>query len=221
MDNGEIRRRPTLHDEVVQRLRDMIIEGQIEPGSRINEGAVGTTLGVSRTPLREAIKTLVGEGLVDIIQSKGAIVHVFTEKELRDTLHTLRILEENAGRLACQHASDGTIDNIEKLHLSMVKHYKASERLEYFKLNQSIHSAIVAASENSVLMAVHEMLQARVKRARFEGHGEKERWEAAVNEHEEMISALKRRDGEALAEVLGRHMVLAFERVRYLVATTA
>ena len=216
VDNTEIKRRPTLHEEVVQRLRDMIVEGQIEPGGRINEGAIGAQLGVSRTPLREAIKTLVGEGLVDIVQTKGAIVHVFSEKELHDTLETLKILEENAGRLACQNASDAAIAGIEQMHLTMVKHFNAGERLEYFKLNQAIHSAIVAAAGNDVLMATHEMLQARVKRARFEGHGEKKRWAEAVGEHEEMIVALKSRNASALAEVLGRHMSLAFERVRYL-----
>lgn len=216
MDNNEIKRRPTLHDEVVQRLRDMIVEGQIEPGARINEGAVGAQLGVSRTPLREAIKTLVGEGLVDIVPTKGAIVHVFTEKELHDTLQALRILEENAGRLACRNASDATIAGIEQMHLAMVEHYRAHARLEYFKLNQDIHSAIVAAAGNEVILAMHEMLQARVKRARFEGHGEQTRWAEAVGEHEEMIAALKSRNADELAEVLGRHMALAFERVRYL-----
>lgn len=216
MDTGEIRRRPTLHDEVLQRLRDMIIEGEIEPGARISEGAVGARLGVSRTPLREAIKTLVGEGLVDIVQTKGAIVHVFTEKELYDTIQTLKILEESAGRLACQQASDETIAAIGSLHAAMIARYEAGERLEYFKLNQAIHSAIAAAAGNKVLQTMHEMLQARVKRARFEGHGEQSRWAEAVKEHEEMIVALRARDSDALAEVLGRHMALAFERVRYL-----
>jgi len=198
--------RRTLHEEVLERLRDMIIEGRLEPGQRINEGQLGAQLGVSRTPLREAIKTLASEGLVEILPAKGAIVRKFTAKDLAQILQVLKTLEQLGGRMACELASDATIQAINALHERMLALYKSNNRLEYFKLNQAIHSAIVAASGNPVLMEMHETLQARIKRLRFIGNEGPQKWAGAVAEHEEMMAALLKRDADALLDVIGRHM---------------
>jgi len=209
--------RRTLHDEVLERLRDMIIEGRLVPGQRINEGLVGAQLGVSRTPLREAIKTLASEGLVEIQPAKGAIVRKFSQHDLYQILEVLKTLEQLAGRMACEHAPDQTIAAIGALHDRMLALYATRERLEYFKLNQAIHSAIVAASGNTVLMEMHETLQARIKRLRFIGNEGPEKWAGAVAEHEEMMAALLNRDGEALSNAIGRHMDATLERVREVI----
>jgi DNA-binding GntR family transcriptional regulator len=206
--------RRTLHEEVLERLRDMIIEGRLGPGQRINEGLVGAQLGVSRTPLREAIKTLASEGLVEIQPAKGAVVRKFTAKDLYQVLEVLKSLEQLGGRMACEQASDATIEAIHSLHKRMLVLYETRERLEYFKLNQAIHSAIVAASENAVLMEMHETLQARIKRLRFIGNEGPVKWAGAVAEHEEMMAALLKRDSAALSEVIGRHMDATLLRVR-------
>lgn len=85
--------RHSLHDQILTRLRDIIIEGHLPPGSRINEGQIGAMLGVSRTPLREAIKFLASEGLVELVPARGAIVKKFSAKEVLDILEVLRTLE--------------------------------------------------------------------------------------------------------------------------------
>lgn len=206
--------RRTLHDEVLVRLRDLIIEGRLAPGARINEGQVGQQLGVSRTPLREAIKSLVSEGLVEPLPAKGAIVRRISEQELIDTLDTLQLIEQHAGRLACARDDKAAIAWIETLHATMLRHYADRKRLQYFKTNQAIHTAIVRASGNSVLAAVHDGLQARIKRLRYVGNGSPEKWTGAVAEHEEMIAALRARDGERLARVLGEHLQRTLDRVR-------
>ncbi|MCA0418404.1 MAG: GntR family transcriptional regulator [Proteobacteria bacterium] len=206
--------RRTLHDEVLERLRDMIIEGRLAPGQRINEGQVGAQLGVSRTPLREAIKTLASEGLVEILPAKGAIVRKFSARDLADILEVIKSLEQLGGRIACAEASDATIESIHKLHRDMLALYATRDRLDYFKLNQAIHSAIVAASGNAVLAEMHTTLQSRIKRLRFVGNEGPEKWAGAVAEHEDMMAALLRRDGDALAEAIGRHMDTTLVRVR-------
>ncbi|MCZ8374078.1 MAG: GntR family transcriptional regulator [Beijerinckiaceae bacterium] len=214
MDGVQRITRVTLHDAVLNQLRDMIIEGKLAPGTRINEGPVGASLGVSRTPLREAIKTLASEGLVEILPAKGAIVRRFSEKDIRDILDVLKTLEQLAARLTCAQASDAEIAEIADLHKEMLRLYADRNRLAYFKLNQEIHSAIVRASGNSALAQVHEQLQARIKRVRFIGNELPERWAGAVAEHEEMNLALLARDGEKLSEVLGRHLDKTLDRVR-------
>lgn len=206
--------RVTLHDAVLNQIRDMIIEGRLAPGTRINEGQVGAMLGVSRTPLREAIKTLASEGLVEIVPAKGALVRRFSENDIREILFVLKALEQTAARLACRHATDAEISAIRAMHAAMLKHYAARNRLEYFKLNQTIHSAIVQASGNSVLVQTHETLQSQIKRIRFLGNETPERWAAAMAEHEEMIEALGARDADRLAEILGRHLDKTVDRVR-------
>jgi len=205
--------RTSLHDTIVGRLRDMIIEGRLEPGTRLHEGQLGEQLGVSRTPLREAIKYLASEGLVELVQSRGAVVRRFGRKDVRDMLLVIRTLEDLAGRLACEAASETGIAAVRRTHDAMIARYEARDRLAYYKLNQEIHTMIVELADNPALAHVHAGLQMRLKRVRFVGHEGAEKWAAAVAEHEEMIHALERRDGDALAEVLVRHLSRAWERV--------
>jgi DNA-binding GntR family transcriptional regulator len=100
------------------------------------------------------------------------------------------------------------------MHDEMMALYAKRDRLDYFKLNQAIHSALVAASGNAVLVEMHGTLQARIKRLRFIGNEGPEKWAGAVAEHEEMMAALARRDGEALAAAIGKHMDSTLVRVR-------
>lgn len=206
--------RRTLHDEVVGRVRDMIIEGTLAPGSRVHEGQLGEALGISRTPLREALKYLASEGLLDLVAGRGAVVRRLSPKDVQDMLVVLSTLEALAGRLVCAHASGSDIAGIEALHLRMMEFYATRQRLDYYKYNQMIHTAIAEISGNAFLAATHAAAQSRLKRIRFLGNAGPEKWEGAVAEHVEMIAALKRRDGDALAEVLARHLDATWMRVK-------
>lgn len=206
--------RHSLHDAILTRLRDMIIEGQLEPGTRINEGQIGAQLGVSRTPLREAIKFLASEGLVELVPARGAIVKKFGAKEVLDMLEVIRTLEQYAGVRACQIATPSQIAEIRALHDDMVACYQSGDRMRYYKLNQQIHSGIVALADNAALSDVHGVLQTRLKRIRFIGHEGPTKWSGAVEEHIEMMSALEARDPERLSAILGKHLLQAWERVK-------
>lgn len=206
--------RSTLHDAVVNRIRDMIIEGQLPPGVRIHEGQLGERLGISRTPLREALKVLGMEGLVELVPNRGALVRQWSPKDVHDMLTVLSTLEDLAGKLACENASKSDIREIRELHEQMVKCFRAKDRLAYFKLNQQIHSAIISLSGNESLILVHGMLQTRMKRVRFLGHQNAESWSAAVADHEEMIRALEAKDGDALSTALINHLAGTWERIK-------
>lgn len=207
-------RRRTLHGEVATRLRDMIIDGTLEAGTRINESDLGPRLGVSRTPLREALRTLAGEGLIELVPSKGAIVRRFGPEDVTQMLEALKALEGYAARLGVVRCSDEEIAAVLKLHAEMAKCFKAGERLAYYKLNQSIHTAIVALAHNQSIDELHNFIQSQLKRIRYIGNHAPEKWAAAMAEHERMADALERRDGEALAAALEEHMDKTFERVR-------
>lgn len=207
-------RRTALHDTLVTRLRDMIIEGELAPGSRMHESQLGEQLGVSRTPLREAIKYLASEGLVELIPSRGAIVKRFSGKDVHDMLIVLKNLEELAGSLACETATDDDIARVRQLHDEMRACYDVKDRLRYYKLNQAIHTEICRIADNQALSSVQAQLQSRLKRIRFIGHEGPDKWSAAMAEHEEMIVALEARDGETLSKVLGLHLLNAWQRVK-------
>jgi DNA-binding GntR family transcriptional regulator len=205
--------RRTLHEEVTNRVRDMITEGQLAPGTRINEGLVGKQLGVSRTPLREALKTLASEGLIEIVPARGAVVRAFSRADIADMLEALKALEQTAARFACARASDEDVAGLQALHRRMMELYAERRRLEYFKLNQEIHSGLMRIGGNATLAWAHEAIQARMKRIRFTGADSAEKWAAAAAEHEEMMAALEARDGERLARAVAVHMDETWHRV--------
>ncbi len=204
----------TLHDQVAGRVRDLITEGALEPGARIDETRLVERLGVSRTPFREALRTLAAEGLVVIRPSKGSVVRKWEPGEVLSMLEVLGHLERLAARLACERAPDAEIEALLALHERMMALYEARDRLPCFKLNQAFHSGLAAASGNGTLREVQGSIQARLKRIRFIGNDEPSRWACAVAEHEEMARALRARDGERLGEAMARHLTNTWERVR-------
>jgi len=198
-------RRP-LHEEAADRLRDMILEGELAPGERIIEQSLCDRLGLSRTPLREAIKTLTAEGLIALQPNRGATVASLSLEDIEDTFRVIGVLEALAGELACTRLRDDDIAEIRVLHYQMALHRTRGQRLDYFKLNQRIHERIVELSGNKVLMETHQRLGGRIRRHRFAANLAPERWDQAIREHEEMLEALTERDGKRLAEILRRHL---------------
>jgi len=205
--------RPTLHGQLVDRVRTLIVEGQLAPGTRIHEGELGNALGVSRTPLREALKVLASEGLVELVQGRGAVVRKLTGKDVAEMLDVLRALETLAARLACRNATDAQIAALRRTHDEMIAFYEAGNRLDYYWRNQAIHAGLADLSGNALLATMHATIQARMKRIRFIGNEDPGGWTAAVAEHREMIAALEARDEARLAAVVARHLDETWKRV--------
>jgi DNA-binding GntR family transcriptional regulator len=205
--------RRSLHDEVVDRVRTLIVEGHLAPQTRIHEGDLGKALGVSRTPLREALKVLASEGLIDLVPGRGAVVRKLTAKDVREMLDVLVALETLAGRLACANASDDEIAALHRVHDEMMAYYRAGNRLEYYWRNQSIHAGLAELSGNALLASLHHVISGRLRHIRFIGNEEPDKWAGAVAEHEAMIEALAARDGEKLAAVIQRHLEQTWTRV--------
>ena len=209
--------RTSLHLEVAARVRDMIVEGQLVGGETIAERDLSTALGVSRTPLREALKVLASEGLVDLLPQRGARVRTLTAAAAREMLELIAVLEAHAALAACA-ASSAEIDAIVALHDRMRVRFERGERKEYFRLNQEIHNAIVATARNEALAEMHATLRNRLRRIRFLGHGNRDFWAAAMDEHETFIAALKARDGPRMALLMRTHLANAGPRAAAVLA---
>ena len=196
----------SLHEEVLSRLRDSIIEGQLPPGARVPERQLCETLGVSRTPLREALKVLAAEGLIQLLPNRGARVRELTEKDIRELFDVVAGLEFVAGRAACEVISDDEIAAIERLHYQMYAHFIRRELSDYFHLNQAIHRAIVDAARNSALQSAYASYNGLIARVRYSANLHRDRWSEAMREHEAIVDALRRRAGEELGLLMFQHM---------------
>ena len=199
-----------LAQQVAARIRVMIIQDQLTPGEWIREQALADKLEVSRTPLREALKMLELEGLIRLLPNRGAVVTELTVEEVKEKLEVLAVLEALGGKLACQKATDSELAEIRALHYEMLAWFSRQNRLEYFKLNQRIHLAIVAASGNRTLIETHARINAQLYRVRYQSNLQNELWGTAVEEHEEMLAALTAHDSEALSRCMLNHFGQTF-----------
>ena len=126
----------SLAPRVAGSIRDMIVQDLLPPGARIRERTLAKQLEVSRTPMREALKVLATEGLVELLSNRGALVADPRPIEIRDMLRVLGALEAVAGEAACHAATANEITEIKALHYELLAAFAREDRLEYFKINQ-------------------------------------------------------------------------------------
>src|SRR6266853_3340474 len=202
------REESSLHGEILARLRDYIVEGNIADGGRVPERQLCAMFGISRTPLREALKVLASEGLVDLLPNRGARVRQLSEHELGELFDVMGGLEGLAGRLACENITDEEIAGIERLHYEMYGFYLHRDMHGYFRVNQLIHQKIVEASRNATLKSTYANFACRIRRIRYSANfaRKRERWAAAMREHETILEALRRRAGSELSDILFLHL---------------
>jgi DNA-binding GntR family transcriptional regulator len=205
--------RQSLHEELVGLVRELIVDGDLQPGVKIPERELCERFGVSRTPLREALKVLASEGLVTLTPNRGASASLITIEDLEEVFPVMGALEALAGELACQHMTAREIATVRSLHNRMIAHYRQEQLKPYFELNQNIHEAILAGSRNKSLITMYRSLAGRVRRARYFANMSPKRWAQAAAEHEEIICALEARDGQMLAGILKHHLQNKFETV--------
>ena len=198
--------RASLHEQVAQRLRQMLVENQIAPGAKLNERELSEVLQVSRTPLREAIKMLAAEGLVELLPNRGAIAVELTEEDVLNTFEVMAGLEAMSGELAAQRITDAELAEIRAMHFEMLAAYTRRDLPAYYRLNAQIHGAINHAAKNSVLTATYNQVNARLQALRFRSNQDEAKWKQAMAEHDRMIDALGRRDAGAMRKVLAEHL---------------
>jgi len=198
----------SLHDEILTRLRDHIVEGNIPDGGRVPERQLCEMLRISRTPLREALKVLASEGLVELLPNRGARVRPLSEQDLGELFDVMGGLEGLAGRLACERITDAEIAEIERLHYEMYGFYLHRDMHSYFHNNQLIHQKIVEASRNGTLRSAYANFAGRIRRVRYSANfaRKRERWGEAMREHETILDALRRRSASELSDILFRHL---------------
>ncbi|MDW5444812.1 GntR family transcriptional regulator [Polaromonas sp. SM01] len=198
--------RAALHEQVAHRLRQMLVENRIAPGAKLNERELSEILNVSRTPLREAIKMLAAEGLVELLPNRGAIAVELSEADILNTFEVMSGLEAQSGSLAAERITEAELDEIKAMHYEMLAAYTRRDLPAYYQLNAAIHRAINTAAKNPVLTSTYNQVNARLQALRFRSNQDGDKWRTAVKEHEQMIDALSKRDAAAMRAVLLAHL---------------
>ena len=206
MDAGAGISRRYLHDEVADRIRELILDGELAPKARVNELELSHRFGISRTPLREAIKILATEGLLELLPNRGARVASLSEQEIDEVIEVVAGLEATAADLACRRITDKEVAMIADLTDVMLRAWEREDEEVYFRLNREIHEAIMRASRNAILGGIYANLAGRIQKARYTAHKTAEQWRRAAEEHKEMLVLLKARDGAALAVLMREHI---------------
>lgn len=196
----------TLPATIADQLRERIIEGELAPGSRLNERTLCDRLGVSRTPLREAFRMLEADGLVALHPNRGAHVVSLSENDIRESFELMGALEALSGELACARSTAEEITEIKAFTFQMLACHARRDLPAYYHLNRIIHDRINRAARNAQLTQTYASLNLRIQNLRFRSNFDDDKWNKAAREHAEMVEALEARDGARLAGILRNHL---------------
>lgn len=195
-----------LRDVVFNTLRQAILRGELKPGERLMEIQLANKLGVSRTPIREAIRKLELEGLVLMIPRKGAEVAEITEKSLRDVLEVRRALEELAVRIVCDKITKGQIEDLKEAAREFQETLGSKDVTKIAEADVKFHDVIFQATDNQRLVQLLSNLAEQMYRYRVEYLKKEQFYDKVIAEHEDLINRIERRQKDEAAKVICQHI---------------
>jgi len=198
--------RKALYQEVADRLRQRILRHELAPGQWIDEQDVAEQLGISRTPVREALKVLAAEGLVTLAPRRGSFVTQISPQDLDDIFAVLILLEGHAAQLAAQHLNEAAAAQLQALHEALEAAYAAHDIEQFFAANQAFHRAIHELAHNRWLATTIDDLRQKIKLSRHHSLFSAGRLDQSLTEHRAILAALLARDGAAAAERMREHL---------------
>ena len=191
---------------IAARLRREILTGELPPGSPLKERDNAQRLGVSRTPLREAVRILGQEGLVTLRPLRSPVVADPSLAEVLDEIAVLRQLEIFSGGLACQNATPEEIEAIAALAADVAAHHATGDKVDVFDQDMRMHTAIADAAHNAALSRTYREYLARLWRVRFVSARERADAPRVLADHQDMIAALRARDSQRMTAAIASHL---------------
>ena len=198
-----------LYEEVAEQLRQRIFRRELEPGGWIDEMKIAEEFGISRTPLREALKVLAAEGLVTMKVRRGAYVTEMSEKDLRDVYHLLSLLESDAAGVVATNASPAELQELQDLHAELEA--AASERERFFAINERFHMRLLELADNRWRSQMVADLRKVMKLNRHNSLLKQGRIEDSLGEHRAILTAMLARDAQATAQAMQTHFAQGLE----------
>ena len=206
-----------LRNVVFQTLRTAILKGELKPGERLMELQLASKLGVSRTPIREAIRMLEQEGLAKTVPRKGAHVAKMTEKEMEDVLQVRQALEELAARTSCDRFIQAQLQELKEAHHEFEKSTLRGNVREIAQADVKFHDVIYKGADNPRLMMMLNNLREQMYRYRVEYLKDSHCYPQLVREHQEMVDAFAERNKDAVTAILRQHLKNQTEAVKRII----
>ena len=192
-----------LYEEVAEQLRQRIFRRELEPGSWIDELKIAEEFGISRTPLREALKVLAAEGLVTMKVRRGAYVTEMSEKDLRDVYHLLSLLESDAAGVVAERATDAQLKTLQDLHTELEA--AVADREKFFAINERFHMHLLEMADNRWRSQMVADLRKVMKLNRHNSLFKQGRIEDSLSEHRAILDAMLARDAEGTRRAMQAH----------------
>ena len=206
-------RKGSLHQDAVAELRKMIVSGEFLPGERLREVAVSQRLGMSRTPLREAFRTLAAEGLVNLLPNRSVVVSELDPTEAADVFALLGSMEALAAQQSCKRMTDEEIAEMGRLQAEMRRNYELNDRSTYNELNRRVHELMVEGSKNLSLILAWRLILPRADRARRLNTLDRASWAEFLQKHQQIYDALAARNANLLSALMQDHFDHAVDRM--------
>jgi DNA-binding GntR family transcriptional regulator len=196
-----------LYEEVAERLRTSIFSHEFAPGSWIDEQAIAKEYGISRTPMREAIKILAAEGLITMKMRRGAYVTEVSKSDLSQIFTVLALLEGQACRETALKASEGQLEALDSIHMKLERAAADRDLDQFFAINQSFHDKLQEISNNPWMKRVIDDLRKVLKLQRRDSLSKRGRLESSLIEHRKILSALLARDADLSEKLMKEHLL--------------
>lgn len=198
-----------LYQEVAESLRQRIFNRELEPGSWIDEVSIAQNYGISRTPLREALKVLAAEGLVTMKIRRGAYVTEVSDKDLQDVYHLLALLESDAASMVASNATSEQINLLDRIHQELTQCFlqKPVNTERFFQLNEQFHLELLKIANNKWRDQLVADLRKVMKLNRHHSLLKTGRLEQSLNEHDVLMTALKQKSAEQARSAMQNHFM--------------
>jgi len=196
----------TLHQEIANNLREMIMSGELREGDKIKEDELCTVMEISKTPLREALRVLSAEGLIRLIPNRGSYVTTPTFEEIKEMFDVMSVLEGVCARTAAEKMSSGDFKKLEDIHHQLEKNFRLKDQKQYIHHNNLYHAFVQELAGNKTLNQIVNGLRQKILLCRFKSLNLSGRFKQSIQEHRDLLEAFRNRDAEKAELLMKSHM---------------
>jgi len=199
-------KRITLHEEIAVNLKEMIMAGELKEGDKIKEDELCSSMGISKTPLREALRVLSTEGLIKHVPNRGSYVTKPTFEEIKEMFDVMSALEGVCALTAAEKMTSKDLSHLEKLHKKLEENFKCQDRKTYIHYNNLYHTFLQEIAGNRTLNNIVNGLRQKILLHRFQSLNLPERFEESINEHREFLEAFRKKDSKMAEALMRSHL---------------
>ncbi|MFZ0613091.1 MAG: GntR family transcriptional regulator [Desulfobacterales bacterium] len=213
-------KKATLHIQIADALREMIMIGELKNGDKINENDLCAAMGISKTPLREALRVLSAENLISLIPNRGAYVTKPTTAEIKEMFAVMSVLEGVCARAAAEKMTPADFARLETLHAELEEKFDRRDQEEYIRINNRYHSFIQDLAGNRTLNQIVSGLRKKILLYRFQSLNLPGRFEDSIKEHRDLLEAFRNRAAPKAEKIMKTHLQKQAQAIEALARKT-